>query len=516
MILKKYLTFLILFSCSIVFSNPNKESLDPPNIILFLVDDMGWQDTSLAFWHKKTPFNGIYQTPNMERLAKEGMKFTQAYATAVCSPTRISLMTGMNAARHRVTNWTLEKDLIQPMEKNHPTLEFPMWNVNGVSQTTGINHTIHAKVLPQLLKDVGYYTIHAGKAHLGAIDTPGENPLNLGFDVNIAGHAAGAPASYLGTEDFGNSIAGKETWAVPGLEKYHGKDIFLSEAITLEAINAMDQSLESKKPFFLYMAHYAVHIPIMGDNRFLQKYLDQGMDPIEAKYATLVEGMDKSLGDLMNYLERKGIEDNTIILFMSDNGGLSVSKRGGEPNTHNKPLASGKGSAYEGGIREPMIVKWPNQVKSNTSQDDYLIIEDFFPTILEMAGIENYKTPQTIDGKSFVPVLKGNKGSKERALYWHYPNEWGPSGPGIGASSTIRKGNWKLIYYHQNNKFELFNIKKDIGEHHNLSESKPDKVKELAKELTEYLIEVDAQMPVNKKTNQQVDYPLNYITNVNN
>ena len=188
--MKKYRFFAIVL-LAIVFSACESEEIPEPkpNIILFFVDDMGWQDTSVPFWHKKTPFNEIYRTPNMERLAAEGIKFTQAYATAVCSPTRVSLMTGMNAARHRVTNWTLRKDSIQPMEKNHPTLEFPLWNVNGMSPVAGDPKAVHATSLPQVLNDAGYYTVHSGKAHLGAIGTPGANPLNVGIDVNIAGHA---------------------------------------------------------------------------------------------------------------------------------------------------------------------------------------------------------------------------------------------------------------------------------------------------------------------------------------
>jgi arylsulfatase A-like enzyme len=324
--------FSVLYSCQ---TSIKKEEKTSPNIIVFLVDDMGWQDTSLPFWDRETPFNQRYHTPNMERLAKEGMKFTQAYATPVCSPTRVSLMTGMNAARHRVTNWTLKKDMIQPMEKNHSSLDFPDWNVNGLSPIEGINQAVFATPLPLLLQEAGYYTIHSGKAHLGAIDTPGANPINLGFDVNIAGHAAGAPESYLGMESFGNGKEGKEIWAVPGLEEYHKKDIFLTEALTLEAIKAMDTAIVSKKPFFLYMAHYAVHTPIMADNRFLQKYLDKGLDTIEAKYATMIEGMDKSLGDIMDFLAEKNLDKNTILLFMSDNGGLSAVARGGEKHTHN-------------------------------------------------------------------------------------------------------------------------------------------------------------------------------------
>lgn len=285
----KIFKYIVPLAAVILFVACEPEELQetPPNIVLFLVDDMGWQDTSVPFWDQKTAFNQLYNTPNMERLAKEGMKFTQAYATPVCSPTRVSLMTGMNAARHRVTNWTLRKDSIQPMEKNHPTLEFPLWNVNGMSPIAGDPKAVHAMPLPQALHDVGYFTIHSGKAHLGAIGTPGENPMNLGFDLNIAGHAAGAPESYLGMDNFGNGKEGKEIWAVPGLENYHGKDIFLTEAITLEAMKAMDSARVTQQPFFLYMAHYAVHTPIMGDDRFVRKYLEKGMDSVEAKYASM-------------------------------------------------------------------------------------------------------------------------------------------------------------------------------------------------------------------------------------
>ena len=189
------LTFFSVLSWSCLTDNKKEQ---PPNIILFFVDDMGWQDTSVPFWTKRTLFNEIYKTPNMERLAKKGVKFTNAYATPVCSPTRVSLMTGMNAARHRVTNWTLKPDQKQPMELNHPTLEFPDWNYNGISLQPLITNTVNAKPLPKLLSEAGYHTIHAGKAHFGAIGYPASNPINLGFDVNIAGHAAGRPESLFG------------------------------------------------------------------------------------------------------------------------------------------------------------------------------------------------------------------------------------------------------------------------------------------------------------------------------
>ena len=511
--LKIFLTSLILagflYSCQ---TSVKKEENTSPNIIVFMVDDMGWQDTSLPFWDRETPFNQRYQTPNMERLAFEGMKFTQAYATPVCTPTRVSFMTGMNAARHRVTNWTSAKDKIHNMEKNHPTLEFPIWNMNGLSPVKGDPHAVYATPLPEILQQKGYYTIHVGKAHFGARGTIGANPLNLGFNVNIGGTGAGQPGSYLGTDNYGNGIKRLKPWAVPDLKKYHGKDIFLTDALTYEAIKAMDTALAENKPFFLYMAHYALHTPIMADKRFLQKYLDKGLDTIEAKYATLIEGMDKSLGDIMDYLSEKNLDKNTIIIFMSDNGGLSAVARGGEKHTHNKPLSSGKGSVHEGGIREPMIVKWLGQVKPNSVSEEYLIIEDFYPTILEMAGIGNIETIQEIDGISFIPLLKEEKiNNNERPLFWHYPNEWGPSGPGIGASSVVRKGDWKLVYYHLDEKMEIFNLKEDIGEQHDLAASNPEKVKEMATVLSDYLQEVNAQMPIHKETDLRVSLPINSL-----
>ena len=505
--IKIYFQNLFLLFFPVLFLSCTVEKPEKPNIILFLVDDMGWQDTSVPFYKEITPFNKLYHTPAMEKLAAEGMKFTQAYSYSVCSPTRVSLMTGMNAARHRVTNWTLRKNT----SADHPSefLELPDWNVNGMSPVPDIEKTVYATPLPQILKDNEYFTIHCGKAHLGAIDTPGADPLNLGFDINIAGHAAGAPGSYYGNKNFGNE-AKKLTlpWGVPGLEKYYGKDIYLNEVLTREAKKALDSSLITGKPFFLYMAHYAVHTPIQEDPRFFDKYLSDSLPVIESKYASMVESMDKSLGDLMNYLEEKGLDDKTIILFMSDNGGLSAVARGGKPHTHNIPLSSGKGSAHEGGIREPMIVKWPAVVKQGSICDKYLIIEDFFPTILELARITDYNTSQITDGKSFVPFLKNEQiNQQERALFWHFPNNWGPTGPGIGASSTIRKGDWKLIYYHTDQSFELFNLKTDIGESNNLLNQEPDKLKEMAEELSDYLREVAAQMPVIKKTGEKVPFP---------
>ena len=434
----------------------------PPNIILFLVDDMGWEDTSLPFWIQKTHYNEVYETPNMERLAKGGMMFTQAYASSISSPTRCSLITGTNAARHRVTNWTLFKD--KTTDRESDVLTLPDWNYNGVAQVSGTNNTFVGTSFVQILKNNGH------------------------------------------TKD-GKPYAPN---AIPGLEKYWGSDTFATEALTQEAIKALDKAKKYNQPFYLYMSHYAIHIPIDKDKRFYQKYIDKGLTAKEAAYAALIEGMDKSLGDLMDWLEKNGEADNTIVIFMSDNGGLSSEPgwRDGEIHTQNYPLNSGKGSAYEGGVREPMIVRWPGVVKPGSKCDKYLIIEDFYPTILEMAGIRGYKTVQPIDGVSFMPLLKGTGDpSVGRSLFWNCPNIWGNDGPGIGPTCSVRNGDWKLIYYYETGRKELFNIPEDIGEHNDVARQHPDIVKRLSGELGTYLRKVDGQRPSFKATGKPVPWP---------
>ena len=245
------------------------------------------------------------------------MKFTNAYATPVCSPTRISLMTGMNSVNHRVTNWTLRPNVKKPAEINHKEFEFPDWNYNGLSTIPDVNNTVYATSLPQILKDNGYYTIHAGKAHLGAISFPSSDPSNIGFDINIAGHAAGAPQSYLGIENFGNGDEKNKIWAVPGLEKYHGQDIFLTEAITQEIFYSLNKPRELNTPYFLYFSLYNVHTPLKEDKRFSDKYRDLGLHPAEIKYASMIESMDYALGSIINNISANNELDNTVIIFMS-------------------------------------------------------------------------------------------------------------------------------------------------------------------------------------------------------
>lgn len=498
-------TFLILLA--VILAAPfARAQQQKPNIIFFLVDDMGWQDTSVPFWDKLTDANRKFHTPNMERLARQGTKFTNAYATSICTPTRVSLMTGMNAAHHRVTNWTSVKDEATD-HLDDEELTPPAWNVNGLSPMPGMARSVHATTLPELLTQAGYYTIHSGKAHFSVRNTPGADPLNLGFQKNIAGSAIGHPASYLSEQEYGHLK--KQNNAVPGLEAYWNTGTFLSEALTLEAMKSLDTAQMRQQPFFLYLAHYAVHLPFDRDERYMAKYLQAGLAEPEAAYASLIEGMDASLGQLLDYLDEHQLADNTIVVFMSDNGGLTRDPRSGPIDTQNNPLRAGKGSLYEGGVREPLLVKWPGVTVPGSVNSQYVIIEDFFPTLLEMAGVEKYKTVQQVDGQSIVPYLKhpGIKDNK-RSLIWNYPNKWYPGPAGITSYVTaIRQGDWKLLYFEKPGRLELYNLKNDIGEQNNLADKNPKKVKQLARELTRKLKKWDAQMPLYKATGQPVPYP---------
>ncbi len=484
-----------------------------PNIILFMVDDMGWQDTSVPFAPDSSAYNRMFLTPNMERLAASGVKFTQAYASAISSPSRCSLFTGANAARHGVTNWTLHRD--RTTDEANDSIILPDWNYNGVQRVAGINNTFVGPSFVQELKDAGYHTMHVGKLHLGAFDTPGESPYHWGFESNVAGSAIGGLATYLSERRYGHDENGNPTsaFAIEGLEKYWDTGTFATEALTQEAIAQLEQAKRYGTPWFLYIAHYAVHVPIDRDVRFYQKHLDRGLSPREAAYASLVEGMDKSLGDILDWVDANGEADNTIVIFMSDNGGLAAGGqwRDGAMHTQNAPLRSGKGSLNEGGIREPMIVRWPKHTKPGGQVDEYIIIEDFYPSILEMAGIDPDSSAHyghSIDGRSFVPLIdRTGDPSADRALYWNFPNVWGLSGPGIDLNTAIRRGNWKLIYNYPTGEKELYDIPADMGEEHNLAAERPDVVKRLSSELGEYLRSVGAKRPALKRTGKPLPWP---------
>lgn len=479
-----------------------------PNIVFFLVDDMGWQDTSVEFHAERTPFNGFFHTPSMERLAANGVRFTQAYSCAVCTPTRVSWMTGQNPTRHHVTNWTLKG------ETSHKSAQLlpPPWKTEGLQPGD-------APTAAGLLRAAGYRTIHVGKAHWGAVGTKGADPTNLGFDVNIAGHAAGAPESYQGLDRYGEGKPGKEVWAVPGLQEYKGRDIHLTDALTEEACREIEKSVnEHRRPFFLYLSHYAVHTPLQVHRPHEGRYKDQPVAPSEKQYASMVEGMDASLGRVLDKLGELGVADQTLIVFYTDNGGLSHSARGknilgGARDTHNKPLREGKGSAYEGGIRVPAIISWAEPkpgsalqqrlpVANNARCARPVIIEDLFPTFLKWAGAPLPKD-SPVDGEDITPFLADiSKDSRNTPLFWHFPNVWTPypagSRDGYQPHSVIRSGDWKAIYFYESERWELYHLANDPGETNDLAAREPGRLASLASTLFKRLESTRSPWPVDK------------------
>ena len=470
-----------------------------PNVVVFLVDDMGWQETSVPFHSERTALNDRYRTPNMERLAARGMKFTQAYAYAVCSPSRVSLMTGQSASRHRVTNWTLRKGK-QP-DRAHPKVQAATWNLNGWSPDPEVPQTACAPTLPALLRQAGYRTIHVGKGHFGAKDTPGADPRALGFDVNIGGHAAGGPGSYHGEHDYSAAWRGGDRiWDVPQLEKYHGTETNLTEALTREAITAIEDAVSGEQPFFLYLSHYAIHAPWEEDTRFIERYRQAGLPEFEAIYASMVESMDRSLGDVLDFLAREDLTGNTIVFFLSDNGSPRQAPR-------NLPLRGHKLTPYEGGFRVPMLVHWPGVTPAGAVCESPVMIEDLFPTILDGAGVSPTVMPATVDGVNLRPLLRGEEAPESpRSIFWHYPNTYDQP-----PYTAMRRGQWKLIYHHADRRFELFDLIRDLGEEHDVAPSEPQLVRELASRMTDHLLETGAVMPTDKATGRAVELPLEWL-----
>lgn len=494
-----------------------------PNIIFFLVDDMGWNESSVPFWKERTALNDRYRTPNMERLAELGVKFTNAYSCPVSSPARCSLMSGMNAARHRVTNYV--HDYNQNTNASGGSLTLPQWNYNGIQPATTQQpkdkvQTTLVTPLPKLLKDAGYTTIHIGKGNFGTPGTSSEDPRNLGFTYQVAGHSAGSPGSYLAADNYGTGFS-----HVPDLDSYYEKGTFLTEALTQEAVSYLNRAVRAKKPFFLYMSQYAIHTPYNPDDRFTGNYkqangqgvydaqIGANLNTNEINHAALIEGMDKSLGDLMDWVQSQpdSIRDNTVIIFFSDNGGQAVSVRQGRQNhDQNYPARGGKGSGYDGGIHEPMLVYWPGVTQGGTVNPNRVIIEDFYPTILAMAGVTNYTTVQTVDGKDITPLLLDPEMRRDRPVITHYPNRWGETADrteGYGTFSGLMKGDYHLIYFWENQERRLYKITEDPGEENNLAATMPELLQQMAEELTDSLKAMDAQRPSVTATGEVVPWP---------
>ena len=457
-----------------------------PNFVFFLLDDMGWKDLGCF----GSPF---YETPNIDRLAAQGMRFTNAYAACpVCSPTRASIMTGKYPARLHLTNYI-------PGARSGKLLSAEYLHYMKLEEVT----------LAEALQEGGYRTCFVGKWHLG--DKP-YYPEKQGFDVNVAGCDAGAPPTYFYPYQRGNR-------SLPGLEEGQSGE-YLTDRLTDEALKLIEESKD--RPFLLYLSHYAVHIPLEARKELVERYrakaqrlglADQPQFATDepwpqtaagdekwrkslktrilqdhAVYAAMIESVDQSVGRVMKKLDDLGLADNTVVFFMSDNGGLATAE--GQP-TCNLPLRGGKGWLYEGGIREPMMVRWPGVVKAGSICEEPVISTDFYPTMLEMAGLPP-KPQQHVDGASLVPLLKGAGRPRRTAIYWHYPHYSNQGGKPGGA---VRVGDFKLIESYEDNHVELYNLRADLGEQHDLAAEMPQKAAELRRMLHEWRKEVGAVMP---------------------
>lgn len=469
-----------------------------PNVVVFLIDDMGVMDTSVPFLTDANgkpqvhPLNEWYRTPNMGKLAQMGVRFSSFRAQSVSSPSRASLLTGQNSARHRTTNW------IDPAANNRNTYGPMAWNWKGLDPANPL--------LPKLMKEAGYRTIHVGKAHFGPAGSVAEDPSNLGFDVNIGGCGIGHPGSYYGEDGYGN-LKGQKSHAVPHLEKYHSTETFLTEALTLEANAEISKSVQQGRPFFLYMAHYAVHSPFQPDKRFIDHYENSGKGKAAEAYASLIEGMDKSLGDLMAHLEKEGVAQNTVVIFLGDNGGDAPL---GDENGHfsSAPLRGKKGSVYEGGTRVPFLMSWVKPednilqkrfpIQSGGIQNQPAGVMDIYPTILEMSGVKPVKG-FVVDGVSLSMQMKGKVNRKRSdEVLMHFPHQHRGS-----YFTTFIDGDWKLIYHYrpedpQNPKYELFNLKGDPFEDKDLSVLELKKLVQMVEGMQKALQREGALYPVDK------------------
>ncbi len=440
------------------------------NFVFFLVDDMGMMDLG-------TYGSTFHETPNIDKLAKTGMKFHYGYAACpVCSPTRASIMTGRHSVRVDITDWIAgsanrkTNKLIHPDDRDNLALE--------------------EVTLAEELKGHGYLTFFAGKWHLG---NEGYWPTDQGFDINIGGHQRGGPP--------GGYYA---PWTNPVL-KSKKKGEYLTERLTEESIHFLEER-KVDKPFLLYLSYYNIHTPIQPYKKHIDHYKKKAMEfsgdtPTRHEHdaqtrmrqdnpalASMVSAVDDSVGTLLTKLDKLGLADNTVVIFFSDNGGLSTKAKMGPGS--NTPLRAGKGWLYEGGVREPTIIRAPGITKPGSMSDQPIVSMDFFPTMLELAGLP-LRPNLHVDGRSLLPELKGKKG-KPRPLYWHYPHYHGSTWkPG----ASIRDGDWKLIKFYDQEKIELYNLKKDPSEKKDLAKKNSAKAKELKNKLLAWQKQMNAKLP---------------------
>tara|TARA_R110002049_G_scaffold4601_5_gene32294 strand:+ start:417471 stop:418916 length:1446 start_codon:yes stop_codon:yes gene_type:complete len=442
-------------------ANANTTADARTNVVLILIDDLGWKD--LACYG-----SDYYQTPHIDQLANEGMRFTDGYAACnVCSPTRAALMSGKYPARLLLTQW----------------LPSGRWSATGNKLREGryiSNLPLEEVTIAEAMRDAGYRTAFMGKWHLGTETY--YFPEHQGFDVNIAGRDYGAPGNYF------YPFEGK--WKIPTTGQKLFKQAPLSGKTGDYLVDRLAEEAErfiresASEPFFLVLSHYAVHTPLQGKPEKVKRYQQVPKDDQQGKpdYAAMVESVDDSVGRVMTTLSELKLDQQTLVIFTSDNGGFAGA-------TANEPLRANKGSNYEGGIRVPVIVKWPGRTKPASVSNEPVISTDFYPTILAATG-QPLRPYQHIDGESLVPVLTGNGDLHRDALYWHYPhyNQHPESFP----SGVIRAGNWKLIESYETGEITLYNLADDLGERNDLSNEQPEKVAELHRKLKAWRKEVGA------------------------
>lgn len=428
----------------------------PPNFLFILIDDMGWRD--LGCYGSR-----FYETPNIDRLARQSVRFTSAYAACpVCSPTRASILTGKYPARLHLTDWI-------PGRPQWPTARL-------LTPAFQQQLPLEEVTLARALKPLGYVSASIGKWHLGG---PSYYPDKQGFDLNVGGTEKGQPASYFGPFDLPNLKGGS-------------KDEYLTDRLTTEACQFIQTNRD--RPFFLYLPEFAVHLPAQAKAAAIERFQAKAdarnpqHDPV---YAAMISTLDENVGRILAKLDALRIAQRTVVIFMSDNGGLVYEGRSKQPVTSNAPLRAGKGHLYEGGIREPMMVRWPGVTKPGSVCATPVSSVDFFPTILEIAGVkEPVKSP--VDGRSLVPLLRRAGSLGRNALYWHYPHY---SNQGGVPSGAVRAGDYKLIEFFEDGRVELYNLANDERESRDLAPHDPERTARLHQMLRAWRESVNASMP---------------------
>jgi len=470
----RVLLFVVMGTLVFLSCKPNKET-EKPNIVFILADDLGWADTEVYG-------SNFYETPHINQLATNGMRFSQAYApSSVCSPSRSALMSGNHPARLNQTNWI-------PGREDQPD--------HRLLEADDLNHLSRSEVtIAEALNQNGYVTAHMGKWHLGG---EGYLPEDQGFDINIAGNENGSPPDYFWPYKQGD-------YYLEELAKTGDEGEYLTTRLGQEAASFIREHRD--EPFFLHLSHYAVHTPLQAPDSLVQKYetkldtmsrldrpvmgeehghrwLLQQNNPV---FAAMVETMDQTVGQVREALREAGVADETVIVFTSDNGGLATD----HPSTSNYPLRAGKGWLYEGGVRVPQIIRWPGETESGSISNTPVFGTDLYRTILDITDTE-VPEDQGLDGTNLVPLLQQTGELDRNRMYWHFPHY---HGGGNIPSGAMRSGSFKLVQYFGTDEVELYDLSTDRREQNDLSGARPTLKDSLLDRLERWRSRVDAKMP---------------------